>query len=208
MLSFKTILVFAQFFAFIEYGVAMKHAIFTRKPGKFLPDSVIAMVYADSELECSMHCTRLDACLSVNYKASGVDQGLCQLNNKTLSEKLMLVSDAKFEHLFVMKVFFKISQTYESQCMYNTIGRVNVHYVRTIQYWTKVLGHFFGYFKKTSYQTQNATMQSHLKFVIERNATFQFLAAFKVVVFKNVFTLSEIQQPLCNKTTLKEFGEK
>ncbi len=68
--------------------------------------------------------------------------------------------------------------------MYNTIGKVNVHYVRTIQYWTKVLGHFFGYFKKTSYQTQNATMQSQLKFVIERNATFQFLAAFKVVVFK------------------------
>ena len=29
----------------------MKHAIFTRKPGKFLPDSVITTKYAESELE-------------------------------------------------------------------------------------------------------------------------------------------------------------
>ena len=124
MFLLKTILFFAQFFAFIGYGVATKHAKLKRKTGKFLPDSVITTKYAESELECSMHCTRLDACLSVNYKASGVEQGLCQLNNKTLSEKLMLVSDAKFVHLFVMKVFFKISQTYESQCMYNTITNV------------------------------------------------------------------------------------
>ncbi len=81
----------------------MKHATFKRKTGKFLPDSVIATKYAESELECSTHCTRLDACLSVNYKASGVKQGLCQLNNKTHSEKLRLVSDEKFVHFSVIK---------------------------------------------------------------------------------------------------------
>ena len=81
----------------------MKHAVFTRKTGKFLPDSVITTKYAESELECSMHCTSHDACLSVNYKTSGVDQGSCQLNNKTLSEKLGLVSDEKFVHLSVIK---------------------------------------------------------------------------------------------------------
>ncbi len=103
MLSFKTILVFAQCFASIGNGIAMKHAIFTRKTGKFLPDSVIATKYAESELECSMHCTSHDACLSVNYKTSGVDQGLCQLNNNTHSEKLKLVSDEKFVHLSVIR---------------------------------------------------------------------------------------------------------
>ena len=81
----------------------MKHAIFTRKTGKLLPDSVIATKYTESELECSMHCTSHDACLSVNYKTRGVEQGLCQLNNKTLSEKLKLASDEKFVHLSVIK---------------------------------------------------------------------------------------------------------
>ena len=81
----------------------MKHATFKRKVGKYLPDSVIATKYTESELECSMHCTSHDACLSVNYKTSGVEQGLCQLNNKTLSEKLRLLSDEKFVHLSVIK---------------------------------------------------------------------------------------------------------
>ena len=114
MLSFKTILVFAQFFAFIGYGIAMEQAVFKRKTGTFLPDSVIATKYAESELECSMHCTSHDACLSVNYKTSGVEQGLCQLNNKTHSEKLKLTSDEKFVHLSVIKRvrhFFVISCT-------------------------------------------------------------------------------------------------
>jgi hypothetical protein len=76
MSLFKTILAYVQFFAFIGYGVTMKHAIFKRKTGQYLPDSVITTKYAESELECSMHCTSIDACLSVNYKASGVDQGV------------------------------------------------------------------------------------------------------------------------------------
>ena len=77
----------------------MKDAIFKRKTGQYLPDSVITTKYAESELECSMHCTSIDACLSVNYKAGGVDQGVCQLNNSTASESLGLVSDDKFVHL-------------------------------------------------------------------------------------------------------------
>ncbi len=81
----------------------MKHAIFKRETGKYLPDSVIATKYSGSELECSMHCTSHDACSSVNYKTSGVEQSLCQLNNKTHSEKFKLVSDEKFVHLSVIK---------------------------------------------------------------------------------------------------------
>jgi hypothetical protein len=124
------ILAYVQFFAFIGYGVTMKHAIFKRKTGKYLPDSVITTKYAESERVCSMHCTRLDACLSVNYKASGVDQGLCQLNNSTASEGLGLVSDDKFVHLSILKgvrYFFMISQTYVfSVC--NFLVYVNVVY--------------------------------------------------------------------------------
>ncbi|CAB4036080.1 Hypothetical predicted protein, partial [Paramuricea clavata] len=81
----------------------MKHAIFKRNTGKYLRDSVITTKYAESELECSMHCASIDACLSVNYKASGVDQGLCQLNNRITSESLGLVSDDRFVHLSIVK---------------------------------------------------------------------------------------------------------
>jgi hypothetical protein len=114
MSQFKTILAFVQFFAFIGYGVTMKHAIFRRKTGQYLPDSVITTKYAESELECSMHCTSIDACLSVNYKASGDDEGLCQLNNRTTSESLGLVSDDRFVHLSIVKgvrYFLMISLT-------------------------------------------------------------------------------------------------
>ena len=103
MLLFKTLLAFVQFLAFIGYGVTMKHATFRRKTGKYLQDSVITTKYAESERVCSMYCTRLDACLSVNYKASGVDQGLCQLNNSTTSENLGLDSDDRFVHLSIVK---------------------------------------------------------------------------------------------------------
>jgi hypothetical protein len=120
MSLFKTILAYVQFFAFIGCGVTMKHAIFKRKTGQYLPDSVITTKYAESELECSMHCTSIDACLSVNYKASGVDQGLCQLNNRTTSESLGLVSDDKFVHLFIVRrvrYFFMITQMGASYSM-------------------------------------------------------------------------------------------
>jgi hypothetical protein len=103
MLLLKMILACVQFFAFIGYGVTMKHAIFKRKTEKYLPDSVITTKYAESELECSMHCTSIDACLTVNYKTSGVDQGLCQLNNRTTLENLGLVSDDRFVHLSLIK---------------------------------------------------------------------------------------------------------
>ena len=122
MLSFTTILVFAQFFVFIGYGIAMEHAIFTRKTGQFLPDSVIVTKYAASELECSMHCTSNDACFSVNYKTSGVNQGLCQLNNKTHSEKLKLASDEKFVHLSVIKRV----RHFFCYIMHKLVGRLDI----------------------------------------------------------------------------------
>jgi hypothetical protein len=113
----------------------MKHAIFKRKTGQYLRDSVITTKYAESELECSMHCTSIDACLSVNYKAGGVDQGLCELNNRTTSESFRLVSDDKFVHLSILKkvrYFFMVSQmgaSYSAVChiFSNTLMNNVVH---------------------------------------------------------------------------------
>ena len=103
MFLYKIIL-FAQFLGFIKYSLTIqKETYFKRRSGQYLPNNVIALKHTKSELECAMACTALDACLSINYKVKGVDQGLCQLNNETVSKKLQLVLDEKFVHLTVVK---------------------------------------------------------------------------------------------------------
>ena len=103
MFLYKIIL-FAQFFGFIRYGLTMqKETYLKRKSHQYLPNNVIVSKHTKSELQCAMACTDLDACLSINYKVKGVDQGLCQLNNETVSKKLQLVLDEEFDHLTVVK---------------------------------------------------------------------------------------------------------
>jgi hypothetical protein len=70
-----------------QFGHTLKQAFFQRQKAQYLPDNVIKTKFAKTELECSLYCTRLEGCLSVNYKISGVGKGLCQLNNNTISEK-------------------------------------------------------------------------------------------------------------------------
>ena len=72
-------------FVFFEFGQALKQAVFQRQKAQYLPDSLMQTKYANSELECSLHCTKRDGCLSANYN---VRHGLCELNNKTISKKM------------------------------------------------------------------------------------------------------------------------
>lgn len=97
------IIVFAQILGFIKHGLTMKQSYFKRKTGQYLPNKVIASKHAQSELHCAMACTALDVCLSINYKVKGVDKGLCQLNNDTVSKNLSLVFDEELDHLSVVK---------------------------------------------------------------------------------------------------------
>ncbi|XP_028396022.1 uncharacterized protein LOC114520024 [Dendronephthya gigantea] len=80
-------------FHFLRSGICEKQTFFHRKTGKYLPDSVITSRYAGSSMECSIYCTRTEGCVSVNYKASGQDEGLCELNNNTITEKTTVDND-------------------------------------------------------------------------------------------------------------------
>lgn len=62
----------------------MKQAFFHRKIGKYLANHVVERKHAVSEPECGVYCVSDGSCASVNYKSSGVDEGLCELNSKTL----------------------------------------------------------------------------------------------------------------------------
>ena len=84
-------------FVCFGFGQTLEQAFFQRQKSQYLPDSVIETKYANSELECSLHCTALDGCLSANYE---VPTGLCQLNNNTISEKGG-VKDPNFVYLSI-----------------------------------------------------------------------------------------------------------
>ena len=86
-------MLFVFLFVFIRSGLGVKQTFFHRKVGQYLPDSVITTKYAECEFECSVLCTIHKGCLSVNYKVSGLGQGLCQLNNNTISEKVGVTDD-------------------------------------------------------------------------------------------------------------------
>ena len=80
-------------FLFFGSGLCMEQILFHKQAAKYLPDSVIATRDVESELECSVFCRRYKGCLSVNYKVSGLDKGLCELNNNTISEEVAVTDD-------------------------------------------------------------------------------------------------------------------
>ena len=87
------LLILLQFWFIFQSISATKQAVFLRKTGQFLADSEITRRHAESEVECSVYCTIHKRCVSVNYKVSGPDQGLCQLNNSTSSRKHTVIDD-------------------------------------------------------------------------------------------------------------------
>jgi hypothetical protein len=59
------------------------NTLFYRHRGKYLSHSVIRTKRGKTELECAVYCSRDEECVSVNYKTTGEERGLCELNNKT-----------------------------------------------------------------------------------------------------------------------------
>ena len=75
---------------------------------KYLNDSVIATVYASSEHECGIFCSKNPSCKSVNYKKCGTGLGKCELNNRTADES----DKTKMEYLLNNEyVYLEIIQT-------------------------------------------------------------------------------------------------
>ena len=60
--------------------------VFQRKPGRYLGNYVIRSLKTESEFDCSYGCLNEPECASVNFKVAGENEGLCELNSKTLQE--------------------------------------------------------------------------------------------------------------------------
>ena len=83
-----------------QYGHGFQEVFFQRQKELYLPNGLITTKHTRSELECSIHCARLEGCLSVNYKVGGKEQELCELNNTTIYEKNG-VNDDNFVYLAI-----------------------------------------------------------------------------------------------------------
>jgi hypothetical protein len=92
--TWTLILIF--FLILTKRGDGQEEAVFRRKVGKYLANYVIRTENTTSEMECGIHCSADSVCASVNYKTSGTDKGLCELNSKALDEREshMLLSDS------------------------------------------------------------------------------------------------------------------
>ena len=79
-------------------------AIYRKSKGKYLANHVIRTIKAKYEPECATFCFRDSECASVNFKISGDEKGLCELNSKTLDEESNEAThDLEFNHLDIIK---------------------------------------------------------------------------------------------------------
>ena len=81
-------------------SVSLKQAWFQKKKETCLLNHVYKRKQTDNEFACSLSCARNESCRSVNYKTSGNDKGLCELNTgNEKSEVERKVHDTEFNFL-------------------------------------------------------------------------------------------------------------
>jgi hypothetical protein len=72
--------------AILNRGRCVDEAVFRKIKGKYLPNCVFKTLETRNELHCTSYCSRDGSCVSVNFKICGKDQGICELNNRTMKE--------------------------------------------------------------------------------------------------------------------------
>ncbi|XP_028396056.1 uncharacterized protein LOC114520053 [Dendronephthya gigantea] len=95
-------LIYVSIFLLIEVVASerLNETVFRRHVGKYLENHIFRTEKAESEFECVLHCFKETGCASVNYKTSGIDKGLCELNNMTMNDSLdEAVYNLEYTHL-------------------------------------------------------------------------------------------------------------
>ena len=102
MYKINTIFITFTFLATVSVGRCVHEAIYRKIKGKHLTDSTFKRLRTQNALHCTSYCSRELSCSSVNFKISGADQGLCELNNKTMSERTDNEENTEFEYLEIV----------------------------------------------------------------------------------------------------------
>ena len=85
-----------------------ENVLFRKNKETYLPNHVIETKKARYDMECALFCVRRASCTSINYKTSGVGEGLCELNNdipqqNSTEEDHKTYRLAEFTHLQIIK---------------------------------------------------------------------------------------------------------
>lgn len=70
----------------LKVATGLNNVLFHRITGRYLGDHIIETLKTKCEIECGANCLNEAECVSVNFKVTGNDKGLCELNSKTLDE--------------------------------------------------------------------------------------------------------------------------
>ena len=87
----------------LQCGTCVNEAVFRQIKGKYLPKSAFKTLKTKNALDCGNYCSRHQYCASVNYKTSGKDQGLCELNSERIKEVDSGSNNAEFNYLEIVK---------------------------------------------------------------------------------------------------------
>ena len=86
----------------LNRGRCANKAVFRKIKGKYLPNSVFKTLETTDELHCTSYCSRDGSCVSVNFKISGKDRGLCELNSRTMKDVNDEQNKAEFNYLGIV----------------------------------------------------------------------------------------------------------
>ena len=167
----------------VVYATCSHDVLFHRHRGKYLLNSVIRTVHAETESECGIYCSRDDACVSVNYKTTGKDRGLCELNHKTFTDASSNSAERKeFNYLEILrKVWERVQNdmlrtdsTTAKSFARNCVGEANFDSVdgRTPPRWSdtsEMVGHLIIRFHSYSTPQQRITLTQTLFLTLTLN---------------------------------------
>ena len=88
-----------------------KEALFRRRAGKYLANYVIHTETVENEFNCVTYCVDHITCASVNYKTSGNDKGLCELNSEAIDDSTNEGTDnSEYDYLEKVRKIFNPRQ--------------------------------------------------------------------------------------------------
>ena len=95
---FLALLLLAAF----QRGMCVEEAVFRKIKGKYLPKIAFKTLNTRNALDCGSYCSRDQYCASVNYKISGKNRGLCELNSERMKDVDSGENNEEFNYLEIL----------------------------------------------------------------------------------------------------------
>ena len=78
--------IFSLYFVWLKPVGCSEQVLFNRHADSYFDGYVLRAERANTEVECVIYCTRQFSCASANFKVSGQNNGLCELNSEGVED--------------------------------------------------------------------------------------------------------------------------